>query len=147
MRSVAQLRQVPCAGRRGTATISTALFWMKVFRSSCRRRLLVSAFVPYLVLSVFVDFLHLHPLLQGSVPQMSAVKHVAGCTGPATRTTDSPCAICQWLRASTGMQASVEVRASISLLPDQIALSVVQVRGSPIPHSIDSRGPPSPLFA
>ena len=147
MRSIAQLRHVPCVGQRRTATISTALFCMKVFRSSCRRRLLISAFLPYLLLSVFVDFLHLHPLLQGSVPQISAVKHVAGCTGPATRTTDSPCAICQWLRAGTGMQTSVAVRASITLLPDQVSLSVVQVRGSPIPRSIDSRGPPSSLFA
>lgn len=120
---------------------------MRVFRSSSRRRLLITAFLPYLLLSVFVDFVHLHPLLQGSVPQISAVKHVAGCTGPATRTNDSPCAICQWLRAGAGMQASIDVGPSITLLPDQVALSVVQVRGSPIPHSIDPRGPPSVLFA
>lgn len=120
---------------------------MRVFRSSRRRRLLITAFLPYLLLSVFVDFVHLHPLLQGSIPQLSAVKHVAGCTGPATRNTDSPCAICQWLRAGTGMQASIAVGPSISLLPDHVAMAVVQVRGSPTPHSIDPRGPPSVLFA
>ena len=120
---------------------------MRVFRSSCRRRLLISAFLPYLLLSVFVDFVHLHPLLQDSVPQLSAAKHVAGCTGPVTRTTDSPCAICQWLRAGTGMQASIAIGPSITLLADQVAMSVLQVRGSPPLHSIDPRGPPSVLFA
>ena len=120
---------------------------MRVFRSSCRRRVLITAFLPYLLLSVFVDFVHLHPLLQGTIPQLSAVKHVAACTSPATRTNDSPCAICQWLRAGAGLQASFAVGASIMPLPDPVRLSVVQVRGSPNPHSIDLRGPPSFLFA
>ena len=120
---------------------------MRVFRSSRRRRLLITAFLPYLLLSVFVDFVHLHPLLQDSVPQLSAVKHVAGCTGAATRTTDSPCAICQWLRAGTGMQASIAIGPSITLLAGQVAMSVMQVRGSPPLHSIDPRGPPPVLFA
>jgi hypothetical protein len=120
---------------------------MRVFRSSCRRRILITALLPYLLLSVFVDFVHLHPLLQGTVPQISAVKHVAGCTGPATRTNDSPCAICQWLRAGAGMQTSIAVGPSIMLLPEHVAMPIVQVRGSPAPHSIDPRGPPSSLFA
>jgi hypothetical protein len=120
---------------------------MKVFRSSCRRRLLITAFLPYLLLSVFVDFVHLHPLLQGSVPQISAVKHVAGCTSPASRTADSPCAICQWLRSGTGLHTSIAVGSSIIALPEQLSLSVVQVRGSPHPRAIDPRGPPSLLFA
>lgn len=119
---------------------------MRVFRSSCRRRLLISAFLPYLLLSVFVDFVHLHPLLQGAIPQISAAKHVAACTGSATGRHESPCAICQWLRAGTGLHASVMVGPSIMLLPDQVAAPVVAARGSPAPLSIDPRGPPSPLF-
>lgn len=120
---------------------------MRMFRSSCRRRLLISAFLPYLLLSVFVDFVHLHPLLRGTAPQISAVKHVAACTGDATRSTDSPCAICQWLRAGTGLQASIAVGPSIVLLPEHVAVSVIPARGSPAPLSIDLRGPPSVLFA
>ena len=120
---------------------------MRVFRSSSRRRLLISAFLPYLLLSVFVDFVHLHPLLQGTSPQISAVKHVAACTGSATQRSDTPCAICQWLRTGTGLQASVAVGPSIVLLPDQVAAPVIAARGSPAPLSIDLRGPPSLLFA
>lgn len=118
---------------------------MKVFRSTCRRRLLISAFLPYLLLSVFVDFVHLHPLLQGT--QISAAKHVAACTGSATRTNDSPCAICQWLRAGTGLKASVAVGPSIVLLADQVTAPVITARGSPAPLSVDLRGPPSVLSA
>ena len=120
---------------------------MKVFRSTCRRRLLISAFLPYLLLSVFVDFVHLHPLLQGTIPQISGAQHVAGCTGSPTKTADSPCAICQWLRAGTGLQASVAVGPSIVLLADQVAAPVMAARGSPAPLSIDLRGPPSVLSA
>jgi len=127
--------------------ISTTLVRKKVFRSTCRRRLLISAFLPYLLLSVFVDFVHLHPLLQGTIPQISGAQHVAGCTGSATKTTDSPCAICQWLRAGTGLQASVAVGPSIVLLADQLAAPVIAARGSPAPLSIDLRGPPSVLSA
>lgn len=120
---------------------------MRAFRSTCRRRLLISAFLPYLLLSVFVDFVHLHPLLRGTVPQISAVHHVAACTGSATRSTDAPCAICQWLRAGTGLQTSVAVGSEIVLLPDPVAVPVSEARGSPAPLSIDPRGPPSILFA
>lgn len=119
---------------------------MRVLRSR-RRRVLLAAFLPYLLLSVFVDFVHLHPLLGGTIPQLSAAKHVAGCTDPARRTTDSPCAICQWLRAGNGLQASVTVGAAIMLLPDPVSVRVSEARGSPAPLSIDPRGPPSAFFA
>ncbi|HTI39930.1 MAG TPA: hypothetical protein VL484_20375 [Vicinamibacterales bacterium] len=120
---------------------------MKVFRSTCRRRVLIAAFLPYLLLSVFVDFVHLHPLLTGTVPQISAARHVAACTGQPCRRGDSPCAICQWLRAGTGLQASFAVGPSIVLLAQSVSLPVMQARGSPASLSIDLRGPPSALIA
>jgi hypothetical protein len=119
---------------------------MRAFRSR-RRRLLLATFLPYLLLSVFVDFVHLHPLLGGTIPQLSAAQHVAGCTDPARKTTESPCAICQWLRAGTGLQASISVGPAIMLLPDSVSLPVSEARGSPAPLSIDPRGPPSAFFA
>jgi len=105
--------------------------------------MIVAACLPYLLLSVFVDFVHLHPLLGGAVTQLSAVPHVAACTPPASRTGDSPCAICQWLRAGTGLQPSIAISPAIGMLAGTVTLPAAPPRGSPAPLSVDLRGPPS----
>ena len=101
--------------------------------------------MPYLLLSVFVNFVHLHPLLNESVPQISASQHVAAC--PAAKTFDSQCAICQWLRAGTGLKAAIAAGPVVLLMPGDVALVGASPRGSPVRLSIDPRGPPSVRFA
>lgn len=119
---------------------------MRQLRTSRWRRTLVAACLPYLLLSVFVDFVHLHPLLDdGGAPQMSATSHVAPC--PAAKTFDSPCAVCQWLRGGTGLQPSIAAGLSVILLPDAVSLDTTTPRGSPVPLVGSLRGPPSPRFA
>jgi hypothetical protein len=116
---------------------------MRLFRSSHRRRTLVAACLPYLLLSVFVDFVHLHPLISGNIPQISTSQHVSACRTPDGTSHDSPCAICQWLRNGTSLQASVSAGPAIELLPDTVAPASTNPRGSPAPLTIDLRGPPS----
>ena len=118
---------------------------MSSLRSSRRRRTLVAACLPYLLLSVFVNFVHLHPLLNESVPQISATQHVAAC--PTAKAYDSQCAICQWLRAGTGLKAVIAVGPAVLLMPGDVALTTAPPRGSPVRLSIDLRGPPFARFA
>jgi hypothetical protein len=137
---------------RWTASVDTigwiAASRMRRIRSSRRRRTLVAACVPYLLLSLFVDFVHLHPLLSGgTMTQIAAPRHVGKCTTEASKTHESPCAICQWLRAGTGLKAIVAAGPAIVRLPDALVVAAVGPRGSPALVSIDPRGPPSPQFA
>jgi hypothetical protein len=118
---------------------------MRQLRTSRWRRTLVAACLPYLLLSVFVDFVHLHPLLDDATPQISATNHVAPC--PAAKAFDSPCAICQWLRAGTGLQPAIEAGPSVGLLPDAVSLGTTTPRGSPVRLLVSPRGPPFPRFA
>lgn len=118
---------------------------MGSLRSLHRRRTFVAACLPYLLLSVFVNFVHLHPLLNESLPQISASQHVAAC--PTAKAYDSQCAICQWLRAGTGLKAVVAAGPVILLMPGDVPLTGAPPRGSPVRLSIDLRGPPSSRFA
>jgi len=107
-----------------------------------RRRALVAAFLPYLLLSLFVDFVHLHRLFTGNMTLLSESQHVAAVTPGQQRLPDAPCAICQWLRAGTGLQTSTTaqftfdtIAAFITPLPSSVPLR--PALGAP-----DFRGPP-----
>jgi hypothetical protein len=110
-----------------------------------RRKALVAAFLPYLFLSVFVDFVHLHRLIAGPVPSSSLSAHVGADTPRGSKPPETSCAICQWQRAGTGMQTSVTdeplpgvIAATVDALPSLAPLR--PELGSP-----DFRGPPRPL--
>ncbi len=115
-------------------------------RSPRRRRTLVAACLPYLLLSVLVDFVHLHPLMVGGAPRVSASEPA---TAPGThQTPTSPrCAVCLWMQAGTGIQPSV------SNGPTVVALaSAVTPVETPSPSrstflSPDLRGPPIAQFS
>lgn len=118
---------------------------MGQIRTSRWRRALVAACLPYLVLSVFINFVHLHPLLDDNAPQISATNHVAPC--PTGKVFDSSCALCQWLRAGTGLQPLVAAGPSFVRLPD----GVKPPSSGPARRSFDRptspRGPPAPRVA
>jgi hypothetical protein len=107
-----------------------------------RRRALVAAFLPYLLLSLFVDFVHLHRLFTGNMALLSQSQHVAAVTTGQPRLPDAPCAICQWLRAGTGLQTSTAAQFTF----ETIALAIVSLPSSipfrPALAGPDFRGPP-----
>ena len=102
----------------------------------------MAAFVPYLLLSVFVDFVHLHRLIAGPVALSSQSAHLKAAEPGGSKLPDSSCAICQWQRAGAGTQASVSdallvavVETTVDALPGEVPLR--PDLGSP-----DFRGPP-----
>jgi hypothetical protein len=112
-----------------------------------RRRALVAAFLPYLLLSLFVDFVHLHRLFTGNMTLLAESQHVTAVTTGQQGLPDAPCAICQWLRAGTGLQTSTTaqftfdtIAASFALLPSSVpfrpALGAPDFRGPPLPSSL-----------
>jgi hypothetical protein len=105
--------------------------------------MLVAACLPYLLLSLFVDFVHLHPLLTGEVTHIAAAPHIGACASDKAPTRETPCAICQWLRTGVGLQSELTTQPIIVLLQDGLAPDTVSARGSPALQSFDPRGPPS----
>lgn len=110
-----------------------------------RRKALAAAFLPYLLLSVFVDFVHLHRLIAGPIAPSSLSEHVAPTVPGGSKLPESSCAICQWQRAGTGMQTSVTDEPTREVISAVVTPqpSVVPLRpdfGSP-----DFRGPPLSL--
>jgi len=111
-----------------------------------RRKALVAAFLPYLLLSVFVDFVHLHRLINGPATASSASLHVENGDRAASRPPESSCAICQWVRAGTGMQTTVAAQHA----PADVTTTSLVARSTSAPSrpdlgSPDFRGPPSSL--
>ncbi|HEY2435451.1 MAG TPA: hypothetical protein VGI12_22470 [Vicinamibacterales bacterium] len=110
-----------------------------------RRKALVSAFLPYLLLSVFVDFVHLHRLINGPVSASAASAHADAGDPAGSKPPEASCAICQWMRAGTGMQAAVSTEHA----PASAATTLVARSTSPASRpeigSPDFRGPPPAL--
>lgn len=120
---------------------------MTLVRSQRWRRTLVAACLPYLLLSVFVDFIHLHPLMGADAPGIAASARVAG---PETRgpvLPDSPCAVCLWMQAGTGLQPSVSAGPIVVALSNALVPLPVPCPARPALLSPDFRGPPLSLFA
>jgi hypothetical protein len=109
-----------------------------------RRRALVAAFLPYLLLSLFVDFVHLHRLFTGNMTLLSESQHVAAVTTGQQGLPDAPCAICQWLRAGTGMQTTATAHFTFDTIATAVAPLPSSVPFRPALGAPDFRGPPLP---
>jgi hypothetical protein len=110
-----------------------------------RRRALVAAFLPYLLLCVFVDFVHLHRLINGPVAASSAPVRVKSSDGAPTRLPDTSCAICQWLRAGAGLEPAATTQPVQALLKRALVARLPAAPSRPQFGSPDFRGPPHSL--
>jgi hypothetical protein len=108
-----------------------------------RRRALVAAFLPYLLLSLFVDFVHLHRLFTGNMSPLDESQHVTAVSPGQQRLPDAPCAICQWLRAGTGLQTSTTAQFTFDTIDAAIAPLASSSPLRPILGTPDFRGPPA----
>lgn len=107
--------------------------------------MLIAAFLPYLLLSVFVDFVHLHRLIAGPIAASSLAAHVNTELPGGTKLPETSCAICQWQRAGTGMQTSVTDEPTPGLLATLVLARPSAAPLRPTLGSPDFRGPPLSL--
>lgn len=106
-----------------------------------RRKALAAAFLPYLLLSVFVDFVHLHHLITGPAA-VSASLHVTDGNAASSKLPDTSCAICQWVRAGSGAQTSVSTHHAPALLASALIARLTLAPSRPDFGTVDFRGPP-----
>src|SRR3954468_22661233 len=120
---------------------------LHLIRSSRLRRVFFWSCVPFLLLSVFADFLHVHPLLNPGSPAVgTAHQAVSAPTQPRHRIPDWSCAICQWQRVGPGAQAATTASA-IGSAPTPVLPAIAAFPKSPIPHPSAFRGPPQLSFS
>ncbi|MGH9412087.1 MAG: hypothetical protein ACRD1V_21840 [Vicinamibacterales bacterium] len=107
------------------------------------RRTLAAACVPYLFLSMFVDFVHVHPL--GASGSGAAYQVVVG--PHSSKTPEGPCAVCQWLRADTGLHTPITAGMAAELLATDMVTRTLDWHAQTVVSSREFRGPPSILSA
>lgn len=110
------------------------------------RRVFVAACLPYLLLAVCADFLHLHPAFGGTALQFATSERVVA-PSHTSKLPDYSCAVCQWLRAGTGLQASATVAPRTVPLSSDVAAGLATAPARPTLLSPDFRGPPLALSA
>lgn len=108
-----------------------------------RRKALVAAFLPYLLLSVFVDFVHLHRLINGPAGPATTALHIKDGSGTTSQLPETSCAICQWVRAGTGAHTTAIAQHAPVLVAAALVARSTLPPSRPDLSSIDFRGPPS----
>jgi hypothetical protein len=101
--------------------------------------------VPYLLLSIFADFLHVHPLLNPPRSVATGIVHAVEFAPPpaARRLPDSACAICQWQRVGPRLHAAISAGPATFAPQVLVVAAGSSFHESPVPHPSAFRGPPS----
>ncbi len=111
-------------------------------RSVRWRRAFLAASLPYLLVSVFVDFVHVHAATAG--PGTSSTEQ--SITLPVQRTTpraDYTCTACLWLRTGLQLVSSARARLAVQACTNDLVLLAFTVwPESPTSPPALLRGPP-----
>lgn len=89
---------------------------------------------------MFVDFVHVHPLVGGDSAKVSA--NGATLSPHTTAVPSQPCAVCQWLRADTGLQTPFGSAVTTNLIATDLVLRITTQPIQSVVLSHDLRGPP-----
>lgn len=119
---------------------------MRHFRRSVRwRQALVAACLPYLLLSVVVDFVHVHGQVSTSVYAPGEAALTA--RGDPAHQPDRPCTVCLWLRSGLQLTSNTPTALTAETATSDLVLPADAVwPDSPTPRPAPLRGPPSSLL-
>lgn len=102
----------------------------------------MAACLPYLLLAMFVDFLHAHRPDSGPAP-VPGVVHVAPAPDGPEATPDYACPVCAWLRMGPSVEAPFSLATCSASLSRMAAPTIAAAPDSPVPLPSLFRGPPS----
>lgn len=102
--------------------------------------------MPYLLASVFVEFLHVAPLQSHGTatpgaPVFTTARPMPTAVGP------NECPACDWLRVSAGRAAGTGVWIACDDVPGAAAARPVDSHARPVSAPTEFRGPPPALLA
>jgi hypothetical protein len=114
------------------------------FRESRRwRQTFVAICLPYLLVSVLVDFVHVH------LPAGAATTQTAAFAAPSRSTPqpDYTCTSCAWLRSGVQLLATTGDALAVGITATAFVFAPDAVRpDTPLAQSAPLRGPPSSLL-
>lgn len=114
-----------------------------LIRSTRSRRAFVWCCVPYILLSVFADFVHAHPLLNPGTTLGIVHQSPSVATDRPHRLPDTSCAVCQLQRVRSRVETKTAGTAVVLSAPTLVVTVSDTVPDSPVPYPSAFRGPPS----
>ncbi|MEO8360260.1 MAG: hypothetical protein ABI672_09545 [Vicinamibacteria bacterium] len=111
------------------------------------RRTLVAACLPYVLLAVFADFLHVHSAWTRMVASNTNQGPSLSDKVEGARQPGAPCPLCLFLRDAPRLTSLLSVEAARVTTIPKIWLPPADAPASPIPHPTAFRGPPTLALA
>jgi hypothetical protein len=116
-------------------------------RSTRSRRAFVWCCVPYLLLSVFADFVHAHPMLNPGTAAGLVHQLPSAAADRPHRIPDTSCAVCQLQRVRSRVETKTAGTAVALTTPTMVVTFSDAVPESPVPYPSAFRGPPPALVS
>jgi hypothetical protein len=113
-------------------------------RTPRSRRTLAAACLPYVLVSIFVEFLHVDPQFRARVAPVAVGE--ASAVASRTSRTDDACPTCLWLRIGVRLGSRVLSPNPTVVVSAEIATPPADWPDSPVQHPTALRGPPAPVF-
>ncbi len=103
----------------------------------------MSACLPYIVVSVCVDYFHV------DAPEPTSVVAIGQKDAPprSASPSNSRCAACFWLRVSLRLERGISLAIANEAVALEVPLPDVRWPDSPVPHPSAFRGPPRPALS
>lgn len=128
---------------------------MRLFSRSTRwRRLFFAACLPYIVVSVLVESLHVSPVLRQepvapvqTLAAQGTLRIVAPFVSCIHETLpDDSCPACNWLRIGRRLESGITLVRTRDVTLEAVAYTQTTWPNSPVPHPSLFRGPPRPVL-
>ncbi len=113
-------------------------------RTPHSRRAFAAACIPYLLASIFVEFLHVDPQVRAGVPTFVVGQASVGVSEPS-RPTDA-CPACLWLRIGVRLDSRVLSADPTRVVSAEVETLADDWSDSPVQLLTTLRGPPTPVL-
>jgi hypothetical protein len=123
-------------------------------RSQPWRRLFFAACLPYIVVSVLVESLHVstaprqEPVAFAQVAAPDGTLRIAAPSGPCMHAAqaDDGCPACSWLRLGRRLESGIALVPTHEVTTEAVAAVLSVWPDSPVPHPSLFRGPPRSIL-
>ena len=110
------------------------------------RKTFVAVCLPYILVSIFAESLHVgRP--DGSLLPAGGSQAVVAAAVPSSASSDFSCPVCRWLRDGRRLEVGFGLARIEGSVPSRVDPFITEWPDSPVPRPSAFRGPPRPFLA